>query len=132
MRLLTLTYLLLCTATLFTACKKDNDNSDTPTIVGFWKGKYGSLTNYPSQAYGQLFRKDGTVRIYDGNDTAAAFKGEGTYAVSNGTVTTSYSYTPSNKYSTTTVINPAMTFQEGTYGSGNNPSNGGRYFLVKQ
>lgn len=132
MRLLTLTYLLLCTAALFTACKKDNDDAGKPTIVGFWKGKYGSLTSYPTFAYGQLFRSDGTVRIYDGNDTATAGKGEGTYAVTNSTVTISYSYSPSLKFSTTTIMNPAMTFQEGTYGSGTNPSNGGRYFLVKQ
>ena len=132
MQLLKLFSLLLCAIGLFTACEKDKDDTNKPTIAGFWKGKYGGINNYPTLAYGQLFRADGTVRVYDGNDTATAAKGEGTYVVSNGTVNTTYSYGTSNKYSTAASIDAAMTLQEGTYGTGTNATNGGRYFIVKQ
>jgi hypothetical protein len=131
MRILKPMCLVLLAIGIFTACKKDKD--DKPTIVGLWKGKYGGTTNYPHISYAILFRSNGTVRVFDGTDTTTAQKAEGTYTVTGGsTVNTTYSYPPAIQYSTTATINTGMTFMEGTYGTGTNTTNGGRFFVVKE
>ena len=120
---------------IFSSCKKSNDPAPTaPGYVGLWKGKYGTTTAYPTAGYAFLFRNDGTVRVFNNADTTSGSKAEGTYAISGGTVTTTYTYLApgSGQYSTSTTINPNYTFQEGTWGSGTNTTNGGNFFIVKQ
>lgn len=128
------TFLILATLVLFFAssCKKDKDETPKPSILGFWKGKYGNSTSYPSLGYAFLFRNNGTVRIFNNLDTAAAIKAEGTYTVSGTTVTTNYTYSTSLSYSTSATIDNNMTFQEGTWGNGTSTTDGGRFFIVKQ
>jgi hypothetical protein len=115
---------------IFTACKKDKD--DQSSIPGLWKGKYGNTTDYPNKGYAVLFRTNGTIRVYDGSDTATAYAAEGTYSISNSTVTTTYDYGDGMEYSTTAEMNVHKTFMEGTYGNGDNTWDAGRFFLVKQ
>ena len=105
-----------------------------PGYVGLWKGKYGSgTTSYPTNGYSFLFRNNGTVRVFDGSDTTAASKAEGTYSITAGTITSTYTYVGStSQFSTAASIDPKYTFQEGTWGSGTNTTNGGKYFIVKQ
>ena len=114
----------------FTDCKKDKSD---PPIVGLWVGKYGgSLTTYPTSGFTMLFRSNGTVRVFDGTDTSAAGKAEGTYTVSGTTVTTTYAYSASTSYATTATVDAKFTFQEGTWGPPGSASGSGRFFLNKK
>ena len=125
--------LLVCF--IFSSCKKSADPMPTdPGYVGLWKGKYGNgATTYPVNGYAFLFRNNGTVRVFNNSDTSAATKAEGTYSITGGTINTTYTYLgTTQQYSTTSNIDPKYTFQEGTWGSGTNTSNGGNYFIVKQ
>jgi len=121
---------------IFLSCKKSNDPAPVdPGYVGLWKGKYSnSSTAYPTSGYAFLFRSNGTVRVFNNADTTAASKAEGTYSISGSTMSTTYTYIApaSGQFSTSTTINPTFTFQEGTWGSGTNTTNGGNYFIVKQ
>ena len=125
---------LAASVMIASSCKKSSTTTTDPGYVGLWKGKYGSgATTYPTNAYQFLFRNNGTVRVFDGADTATATKAEGTYTISGSTVNTTYTYLGGGStYSTTTTMDPKFTFQEGSWGSGTNTSNGGKFFLNKQ
>ena len=125
--MLTLSILLISLS-----CKKTSTAPNTPSYIGFWVGKYGSSTSYPTSGYSFLFTSGGVVHVYDGADTATAAKGVGTYTVTGLTVNTTYIYTGGETYSTTATLNTENSFQEGTWGSGTNTTNGGRFFIVKQ
>ncbi len=135
-KLLSLALVALVT---FASCKKDDPTPVAPTpvapsLVGFWKGKYGSgATSYPTSGYCFLYRTGGTVRVFDGADTTAAAKAEGTYAINGNKVTTTYTYTPGGgTFSISATVDAKFTFIEGTWGSGTNVTNGGNYFVNKQ
>jgi hypothetical protein len=117
-----------------TSCKKDDPVATDPIHVGFWKGKYSNgSTTYPTSGYAMLLRANGTMRAYDGADTATAGKAEGTYTISGTTINTTYTYLGGGStFSTTAILDAKTTFAEGTWGSGTNTTSGGRYFLVKQ
>ena len=118
------------------ACKKDSPTPEVPSMVGFWMGKYGASENYPTNGYSFLFRADGTVRVFNGTDTTSAAVGraEGIYSILGSTVTTKYTYLSDGgaTFSTAGTVNGRFTFLEGTWGSGDNTSGNGRYFIVKQ
>src|SRR5690606_10447287 len=123
-------------AFMFFACKKDNpEPQPAPSMVGFWQGKYGAGENYPTNGYAFLFRADGTIRVFNGIDTtsAAVAKGEGIYSILGATVTAKYTYLSEGgaTFSFTGAVNSSFTFLEGTWGSGDNTSGNGRYFVVK-
>ncbi|MFN8252834.1 MAG: hypothetical protein U0V75_13275 [Ferruginibacter sp.] len=120
---------------VMSSCKKDDPapTPSDPAHVGLWKGKYGNTTNYPNAGYAMLLRNNGTVRVFDGTDTATASKAEGTYTISGTTVNSTYSYLPSGpQYSTTATLNSKTTFMEGTWGPGTTPSGSGKFYLVKE
>jgi hypothetical protein len=89
------------------SCKKE----DPATVVGFWSGTYDV-----GQPWHVLFRANGTVRVYDGADTATADFAEGTYTVSD-SVRTQYSYSADKRISTAAKMNDDATSMVGTYGS---------------
>jgi len=121
---------VLCLSVFAISCKKDKEN---PSIVGFWKGKYGSNTAYPNLTYAFLFRGNGTVRVFNNSDTANASKAEGTYTVTGNTVKTTYVYSEIlQQCSTIATVDSKFTFMEGTWGNGTNTTNGGYYFINKQ
>jgi hypothetical protein len=125
----------LTSVLLLSSCKKDDPapTSTDPAYVGLWKGKYGTGTAYPSSGYAFLFRKDGTVRVFNNSDTTTASKAEGTYSIVGSTVNTIYKYiTLGDQYSTTATMDLKASFIEGTWGSGTNTTNGGKFFVVKQ
>lgn len=126
---------------VFGSCKKSTTTVTTnippaPSILALWKGKYGSGTAYPNSGYAFLFRADGTVRVFNAQDTtlSTTAKAEGTYLKSGSTVTTTYTYLApaSGTYSTSATVDANITFIEGTWGSGTNTTNGGLYFINKQ
>lgn len=111
------------------------------TIVGFYTGKIGNNTDYPSFQMAFLFRSDGTVRVYNNNistpgyfDTSLIPPAEGTYIVAGNTVTTYCAYVsnPLNTFSTYGTLDSAFTYMDGTWGYGTATSGGGYYFSYKQ
>lgn len=133
---ITLSIIGFCFVLVFLSCKKSSDPAPAPdpAYVGFWKGKYGNgATAYPANGYAFLFRKDGTVRVFNNTDTTVAAKAEGIYSMLGTAVNTTYTYIVGGaQYSTVTSIDPNYTFQEGSWGSGTNTTNGGKFFIVKQ
>jgi hypothetical protein len=125
---------VIVSSLFFISCKKENCPApETPSVVGFWSGKYGSAANYPSIGYAALFRSNGTVRFFNSADTVAATKAEGTYTISGSTVTASYTYIGvGDSYSISATVDSKFTFLEGTYGSGANTTNGGKWFMIKK
>jgi hypothetical protein len=143
---------------IFSSCKKENITStstildtiivrDTTktldtvpgpmSITGFYIGKIGSNTDYPSFQMAFLFRSNGTVRAYNnilsmpGNvDTSDIPPAEGTYIVSHDTITTHciYLYDTTNTFSTLAIVNSDSTYMEGAWGSG--MSIGSGFFFV--
>ncbi|HMG83057.1 MAG TPA: hypothetical protein VK559_08470 [Ferruginibacter sp.] len=119
-----------------------NDTTPRPaTIVGFYTGKIGNNTDYPSFQMAFLFRSNGTVRAFNNNittpgyfDTSAIPPAEGVYLVSGDTVTTTckYLYDTTNVFSTMAVIDSACTYMEGSWGSGSMNTGGGYFFVYKQ
>ena len=117
---------------VFISCKKDK-GPEAASIVGFWKGKWGSADSYPAYGYAALFRANGTVRVFDGADTATASKAEGTYTVSGTTVTSSYLYQgASTPILISAKVDAKFTFLEGTWGNSPSSTNGGKWFMNKQ
>jgi hypothetical protein len=111
------------------------------TFIGFYVGKIGNNTDYPTFQIDFLFRSDGTVRAYNNNittpgyfDTSAIPPAEGTYVLSGDTVTTTCAYVsnPSNIFSTIAIINSDSTYMEGTWGYGSFNNGGGSFYVYKQ
>ncbi len=119
---------------ILSSCKKDKP--EPATLVGLWEGKYSEAELYPINGYIFLFRGDGTVRVFNGTDTTneAVGRAEGIYSILGSTVTTKYTYfgVGGATFSTRSTVNDKFTFQEGTWGAGENTSGRGRFFLVKQ
>jgi len=116
---------------LATACSKSNNKAVQPkSIIGYWSGKYGGAYTYPTSGYHFLFRSDGTVRVYDGTDTASSGVAEGTYTFQDSTVMTNYSYGGGSAYSTYAIVNSTYTSMQGTWGQ--EPNISGMFFADKQ
>lgn len=116
------------------SCKKKKDTAPppTPTVTGFWAGKYGSGTGTPTTAYAYLFRGDGTLRVYANiTDTVRAAKADGIYILSGTQVNCTYTYPPNDRYSSTGIINTGSGTITGTWGAGT-ISTGNTFFLNKQ
>lgn len=115
--------LLAIVASFITACKEDDP---APSVVGFWSGTYDG-----SASWHMLYRSNGTVRVFDGADTATAGKAEGTYTVSD-SVRTTYTYIGGGPtYSTAGKMNDAATTMVGTYGAGTVTNGGGIFALSR-
>jgi len=126
---------LLCTIAFFSAdCKKSNSAAAPPhrSVVGYWVGKFADGGATPTNGFAFLFRPNGTVRVYDDQDTASGSATEGTYALADSTVTTTYSnggaYGP---YNTVGVLNSTSTQISGSWGDGGTNYNGGIFYLNK-
>jgi uncharacterized protein (TIGR03066 family) len=131
MKKLLTVFLSVCLLSVVTpSCKKDK--VDPSRIVGYWKGKLGNQTSYPSAGYAMLFRADGTVRVFNSADTTTGSKAEGTYTFRGATITTNYAFPNNEKFSSTATVDAKFIFQEGTFGSGTNATNGDRFFIKKQ
>ncbi len=125
---------VIASSLVFISCKKDNSPAkENPSLVGFWAGKYGYSSDYPTTGYAALFRANGTVRFFNSVDTATATKAEGTYAISGSTITASYTYIGvGDSYSVSAIVDSKFTFLEGSWGSGANTTNGGKWFMTKK
>jgi hypothetical protein len=154
---------IFITLILFASCKKGNTGTtstitDTTTIkdtiritdtlphpitafAGFYTGKIGNNSDYPSFQMAFLFRSDGTVRVYNNNistpgnaDTSIIPPAEGTYLLSGDTVTTYCRYLSdtTNTFSTFAIVDSSFSYMEGTWGFGMFNNGGGFFWVYKQ
>ncbi|HTB51190.1 MAG TPA: hypothetical protein VK718_00330 [Ferruginibacter sp.] len=128
-----------------TSCKKENVTrtviiKDTvppdTTIIGFFAGKIGDATDYPSIQFSLLFRGNGTVRVYQGGtvgDTSSigTEPAEGTYFVSGDTVNTTFTFSDATMFSTQAIIDPEFAYMGGSWGYGSTNNGGGYFFAAK-
>ncbi len=113
-----------------TSCKKES--TPTPTVVGYWVGKYGNGAAAATLDYAFLFKADGTVKVYANNaDTSLASKAEGTYSVSGTKINTTYTYPGNIKYSSVSNADAEFTTMSGTWGSGTSTT-GNTFYLNKK
>ena len=116
-----------------TSCKKDNTTKPSPTIVGYWVGKYGNGSGAATSPYAFLFKADGSVNVYaNKTETALASKAVGTYSVAGTTVNTTFTYpSAAAQYSTISYADSSFTTMSGTWGSGLSTT-GNTFFLNKK
>lgn len=125
--------LTICSITVLFACKKKDNSEPKSPVVGFWEGHYGEGSNVPNYTFAFLFRSNGTVRVYsDYTDTTASASAEGTYIVTGSKVKTTYSYDPTNSYSTIADIDAGFTTMDGTWGENANTSGNGTFRVFKK
>jgi hypothetical protein len=111
-----------------TSCKKDDPK---PSIIGFWKGKYGNGNDIPTFDYAVLFKSGNKIRVYAGNnaDTTLATKFDGTYNDdTKGVITTLYD----EDLLTSAIVDGNYTVMQGTIGFSPSVSNLGTFNLTKQ
>ncbi len=115
------------------ACKKD-DPQPSPTWWDFGAGN--TVTEIITPISALFFYSGKTVRVFDGADTtlAAVNRGEGTYSILGRTVAAKCTYFDAGGTFSATggAVNAGFTFLEGTWGTRDNTSGSGRYFVVKQ
>ncbi|MEZ0539068.1 hypothetical protein [Fibrella arboris] len=124
-------FLLLAVISLAGACKKD-DIAPTPSMAGFWVGKYGNGAAAATVDYAFLIKSDGSMKVYANNaDTAKASKASGTYFVSGTKINGSYSYSGGTQYSFIATTDDKFTTMSGSWGSGS-VTTGNTFFMNKK
>ncbi|WP_375448319.1 hypothetical protein [uncultured Fibrella sp.] len=112
------------------ACSKKDD--PTPTMIGFWVGKYGNGSSAATIDYAFLLKSDGSMKVYANNaDTAKASKASGTYFISGTKINGSYVYAGTDKYSMTATTDDKFTTMSGSWGSGTTTT-GNTFFMTKR
>src|SRR5579863_2056579 len=131
-RVIPLTWLCIVVFLVSNCSKKSSPAPIARSVVGYWVGKFADGGATPTNGFAFLFRPNGTVRVYDDQDTASGSATEGTYALTDSTVTTTYSnggaYGP---YNTVGVLNSTSTQISGSWGDGGTNYNGGIFYLDK-
>jgi hypothetical protein len=99
--------------------------SSNPAI-GYWVGTWGSGSSDSPNYYSFKLNTDGTMRLIDANGAVTA---EGTYTVSGATMNATYKYGNGSQYSASATISGQT--MSGTWGSGADVTNGGRWKMNK-
>lgn len=122
-------HLLVILLSLAAASCSKEEPVEKPSIVGYWVGTYDS-----SMPFAMVFKKDNTVLVYANNkDTTLADKAIGIYGVNDTTARTIYKYIGAkDSYSTIGHMDIKLTKMSGTWGLGDNETNGGVFVLEKQ
>ena len=134
MKLLKIAVLSLLCASAFTACKKDKDNgtiTNTSDIAGNWVGKYGNGSDVPNIYYAFIIKSNGTL---DEVNKYGVKIGEGTWTISGNKflATAHYLANPSGGFSVNATLSGDKINLTGTWGYGNNASDGGTFYMHKQ
>jgi hypothetical protein len=134
-KLLIVTLAALFGVITFTSCKKEHA-IPKPSVVGYWKGKFGIGQQNDTHGYAFIFRENGTVRVYyyssSNPDTTVAAIADGTYLLTGNQVNTTHIYLFNGaKYSTVSTINASSSYMEGDWVDEIYPSIKGKFFLHK-
>lgn len=115
------------------SCKKDNDQINPPStsIAAVYEGKFGTGTNVPSSFFS--FKVDANGVLQEVNSTGTVI-GKGIWTLTGNTFYGTYHYLPpsNNTYSVKATYDVAAKKFTGTWGYGNNDTNGGDWFMVKK
>lgn len=111
-------------------------------LIGLWLGSYGIDDTSDGSAYGFLFRPNGTVRVYNNNSplTTASDtleisendKADGTYNFDGAVVNGNYYWSEVEFNSFEGNVDTDEDFILGTWGNGENVSDGGLFDVEKQ
>jgi hypothetical protein len=107
--------------------KKTTPTQSVASVTGTWKGTYGSGQNNSPNFYSFRLNADGTMQVVDANNNTIA---NGTYTFSNNQLNGSYKYTTSGTFSFAATLDAAGSLN-GTWGSGNLASGGGKWIMSK-
>ncbi len=94
--------------------------------VGHWIGTWGSGSSDSPNYYSFKLNSDATMKLLDATGRTI---GEGLYTIKDNVLLTSYKYGDGSLYSATATING--TSMKGTWGSGDNVTNGGSWKMSK-
>jgi hypothetical protein len=108
--------LSLISLAFLSACK--DTAAPTPSLNGFWKGKYSNVVKEnPTITWALFFNTDGTMKAYDNADTTKASKALGKYTLTGNNLNIVYKYGNTANLYGNFIIDPKYTFIEGTWGS---------------
>jgi hypothetical protein len=106
---------------------KNKTIGQTTAINGMWKGTFGSGSNNGPNYYSFQLNTDGTMQVLDGAGKSIA---NGTYTFSNNQLNGFYKYNGAlSGFSFAATL--SGTQLNGTWGSGNNVTGGGRWVMNK-
>lgn len=126
MKVLKMFFSILLIAIVFVSCKKDN----TPTINGTWVGKFGENNETPTYFYKFVIKSGGVLQRLDNNNQVVA---TGTWQLSGAEFKGNYIFSDDNyKFSLSGLYTDFNGEMIGTWGTGNNSTNGGKFNLKKQ
>jgi hypothetical protein len=125
-------FVILFTNLFFIACKKKVVTP--PTVVGVWKGQYLELSTNKTGSVTYVLKEDKSMLYYNSLDTAnATNKYSGIYSLVNNRLLMGYTLINGNlTYMEEAVLNASWTHFDGTWGNGNNASDGGTTKADKQ
>lgn len=109
------------------AVKQLNIPVSANIVAGTWTGTYGTGQNNAPSFYSFKFNTDGSMQVVDASGNIIA---KGTYLLSNNMLNGSYKYNNNNNpFSFAATL--SGTQLNGTWGSGNNTSGGGKWIMNK-
>lgn len=97
------------------------------SITGTWKGTYGNGQNNSPSFYSFRLNADGTMQLLDANNGVIA---NGTFTFVNNQLNGTYKYSNGGNFSVAATLDASGSLN-GTWGSGNNTSGGGRWVMNK-
>jgi hypothetical protein len=98
----------------------------TTSMPGTWKGTYGNGNTNSPNFYSFKLNADGTMQVLDANNGVIA---SGTYTFNNNQLSCTYRYNNGSTFSAAATLSGSQL--DGTWGSGNNASGGGRWVMSK-
>lgn len=109
-------FLILLTAILFTACKKDKTDTNDPSsaLVGKWSGEIVDLTGVFSSKHSMELFSNGTLKFFDG-DFSSPIYGTGTWTLDSYLFKADVSFPTGEKFSLQAIRNGDK-LQQGTLG----------------
>jgi hypothetical protein len=126
--------MVLLAAFTFISCKKDNDIPPPATVAieGLYAGKYGFDNEVPDNDQKYKIKAGGVfqeISIHNGSVV-----GQGSWLLNGSTLTATYTmvFSPYDKYSISATFNASTNKLTGTWGSDNNPTDGGKIEMIKQ
>lgn len=126
-------FLFLLASLVLISCKKDTNPPTNPnTIAGTYEGKFGTGDNTPSSFFSFNIKPNG---ILEEISNTGEVLGTGIWTISGSTFQGSYDYNePSNNsYSVKATYDAsAKNLTNGTWGYGNNETNGGKWNMTKK
>lgn len=133
MKRLQFIFLFVLSTVLFTACKKDKNDPEVSSgeVAATYEGKFGTGNNSPSSFFSFNVKPDGVLEELN---SSGSVKGKGIWTISGNTFqgTTHDLFPVTNFYSYRATYDAATKKLTGTWGYGNNETDGGQWHMTKK